>query len=195
MKRKIALLMAAVMLFGVTVGATIAYLTSTTSVVTNTFTAGKVEITLDEAKVNEKGKIIAKEDRHSANTYDLFPGSTYDKDPRVNVQSTSEDCWLFVKVVNPIAAIEADTTIENQMIAKGWVKINADKNIWAYPTIAKANDKVYLFETVTISGTVTDISSYNNAQITVQAYAVQAENFTTYEAAWTAAPLAAWTNA
>ena len=192
MKKKIALLMAAVMLFGVTVGATIAYLTSTTSTVTNTFTAGKVEITLDEAKVNEKGKIINKEDRHFANTYDLFPGSTYDKDPRVNVQNTSEDCWLFVKVVNPIANIEAGTTIENQMLAKGWVKINADKNIWAYPTIAKANDKVYLFETVTISGTVTDISGYNNAQITVQAYAVQAENFTTYNDAWTAAPLNAW---
>ena len=38
MKKKIALLMSAVMLFGVVVGGTIAWLTDETPVVTNTFT-------------------------------------------------------------------------------------------------------------------------------------------------------------
>ena len=43
----------AVLLVSLSVGATLAYLTSTTQTVKNTFTVGKVNITLDEVKVNE----------------------------------------------------------------------------------------------------------------------------------------------
>ena len=47
----------AALLVCVTVGATVAYLTSTTGPVTNTFTVGKVAITLDEADVDVDGVV------------------------------------------------------------------------------------------------------------------------------------------
>ena len=63
--RRILLLLAcAVLLVSLSVGATLAYLTSTTETVTNTFTVGNVAITLDELDVDEYGekKLVQKED-------------------------------------------------------------------------------------------------------------------------------------
>ena len=51
-KKTIALLMVVVMLFGVTVGGTIAWLTASTSKVENTFTVGNINIQLDETNVD-----------------------------------------------------------------------------------------------------------------------------------------------
>ena len=73
-----ALLLVAASVFG-----TMAYLTSTDTV-TNTFTVGKVKITLDEAQVNTDGKPIKKDgtivqnaaeaERVKKNSYKLLPG-------------------------------------------------------------------------------------------------------------------------
>ena len=48
MKKKIALLMACVMAFGIAVGGTLAWLTDTTGEVKNTFTDSDINITLTE---------------------------------------------------------------------------------------------------------------------------------------------------
>ena len=75
--RKILLMAAcAVLLVCISVGATVAYLTSVDSV-TNTFTVGKVAITLDEAKVTEYGVAVEGAARVKANTYKLIPGHEY----------------------------------------------------------------------------------------------------------------------
>lgn len=80
------------------VGMTIAYLTSTTETVTNTFTVGNVKITLDEAMVDEMGVPVENADRVTANTYKLLPGHTYTKDPTIHVDESSEDCFIRAKV-------------------------------------------------------------------------------------------------
>lgn len=102
---------------------TLAYLTSQDAV-TNTFTVGEVTLGsdlqkgLDEALVNEYGQPInndkdktpvelAKAPRVQENDYKLVPGRTYIKDPTVHVNPASEDCYVFVKVENGIAAYEA----------------------------------------------------------------------------------------
>ena len=110
----------AVILVMATVCATVAYLQST-SAVTNTFTAGQVTITIDEAKVDEYGVAEAGAERVVANTYKLIPGHSYTKDPTIHVDENSEKCWLFVKVENEITAIEAagDTSIAAQMAEGG----------------------------------------------------------------------------
>ena len=97
MKKSKAILMAlcAVLLVAASVMGTLAYLTSTDTVV-NTFTVGKVEITLDEADVNADGTPVQGADRVDANEYHLLPGHTYAKDPIVHVDADSEDCYLFV---------------------------------------------------------------------------------------------------
>ena len=86
------LTLCAVLLVAASVLGTMAYLTSTDTV-TNTFTVGKVEITLDETDVtNPNGP------RVKANSYKLMPGTTYTKDPTVTVLKGSEDTYVRMKV-------------------------------------------------------------------------------------------------
>ncbi|MGN0758520.1 MAG: SipW-dependent-type signal peptide-containing protein, partial [Candidatus Ventricola sp.] len=88
----------AALLVCVTVGATVAYLTSTDEVV-NSFTVGNVQIKLDEAKANEDGTPdTTVTDRVKANSYKLLPGHTYNKDPMVTVLKGSESCYVKMTV-------------------------------------------------------------------------------------------------
>jgi len=96
-KRFVAILLCVTLVALAAIGATFAYLTSTDSV-TNTFTVGKVEIKLDEAKVNADGIPVEGADRVQANSYKLMPGTTYTKDPTVTVLNGSEASYVRMKV-------------------------------------------------------------------------------------------------
>lgn len=87
----------AVLLVAATVFTTVAYLKSTDAV-TNTFTVGKVAITLDEAKVDSNGKAVEPAERVKANEYHLLPGHTYTKDPTVTVKKGSDESYVRMKV-------------------------------------------------------------------------------------------------
>ena len=91
------LTLCAVLLVAASVLGTMAYLTSTDTV-TNTFTVGKVEIKLDEAKVNADGIPVEGAARVTANSYKLMPGNTYTKDPTVTVKAGSEESYVRMKV-------------------------------------------------------------------------------------------------
>lgn len=101
--KKIALIaVCAMLLVCVTIGATVAYLTSTDKV-ENTFAVGKVKITLDEAQVDTEGNPVPGTDanpnpRVKANEYKLMPGHTYTKDPTVTVKTPSEAAYVRLKV-------------------------------------------------------------------------------------------------
>lgn len=94
------LTLCAVLLVAASVLGTMAYLTSTAKV-ENTFTVGKVEITLDETDVtNPTGP------RVTENSYKLMPGTTYTKDPTVTVKAGSEESYVRMKVTfNNAAAL------------------------------------------------------------------------------------------
>lgn len=108
--RKVLLLAcSAVLLVCLSVGATLAYLTSQTEVVENTFTVGQVKITLDEVEVNTAGQAVDKNGEAvedladavrttKAQSYKLFPNGTYDKDPTIHVDPISSDAYLRVIV-------------------------------------------------------------------------------------------------
>ena len=91
------LTLCAVLLVAASVLGTMAYLTSTAKV-ENTFTIGKVEIKLDEAKVNADGIPEEGAARVTANSYKLMPGRTYTKDPTVTVKAGSEESYVRMKV-------------------------------------------------------------------------------------------------
>ena len=91
------LTLCAVLLVAASVLGTMAYLTSTDTV-TNTFTIGKVEIKLDEAKVNANGIPVEGAARVTGNSYKLMPGNTYTKDPTVTVKAGSEESYVRMKV-------------------------------------------------------------------------------------------------
>lgn len=91
------LTLCAVLLVAASVMGTMAYLTSSAEV-KNTFTVGKVEIKLDEAKVTADGIPVEGADRVTANSYKLMPGTTYTKDPTVTVLNGSEASYVRMKV-------------------------------------------------------------------------------------------------
>ncbi|MGN0715610.1 MAG: SipW-dependent-type signal peptide-containing protein, partial [Anaerovoracaceae bacterium] len=102
-KKALLMMVCAVMLVLVSVMGTMAYLTSTDEVV-NTFTVGKVAITLDEAKANADGTLVPNADRVKANSYKLLPGHTYAKDPMVTVLAGSESSYIKMTVTFTKAA-------------------------------------------------------------------------------------------
>lgn len=174
------LTLCAVLLVTASMLGTMAYLTSTDEV-KNTFTVGQVQITLDEEDTDNS---TPGADRDKANAYHLLPGHTYTKDPIVHVNSTSEDCYLFVKVANEIAEIEGETTVAAQMAAKGWVAVDGVTGVYVYtqsnaPAVVEGDSNVTVFDNFTISGTVDNatLATYNNKTITVTAYAIQADGF------------------
>lgn len=184
----------AVLLVTASVLGTMAYLTSQDQVV-NTFTVGNVAITLDEKDVDNSTP--GENDRDKANAYKLMPGHNYEKDPIVHVDANSEDCYLFVKVVNEIANIEAEKTVAQQMTEKGWVAVDAANGIYVYttdktnPAVVTKESNITVFENFTIAGNVdnTTLATYADKTITVNAYAIQADGFAgkTASEIWTAA--------
>lgn len=191
-KKVVALALCAVMLVVGSVAGTLAYLQDTAEV-TNTFTVGSVDITLDEAKVEANGKAPAGAERVTANSYKLMPGSTYDKDPQIHVADDSQDCYLYVKVTNAIEGIEAaGNTIAVQMAANGWTKIDGT-DVYKYREVVSGGADVTVFKTFTINGSVTNnqLAAYatetdKTKVINVVAYAVQTDNFDSAEHAWNA---------
>lgn len=184
----LALVLVAVLLVGASVMGTVAYLTSRDTV-TNTFTVGKVSITMDESKVNVDGIPANDQTRVQANAYKLMPGHSYTKDPIIHVSADSEACWLFVKVEDEIAAIEAADTVATQLAANGWTLIAGTTNIYGRESTAGADANVPVFGSFTIKGDVTgeDLAAYADKSITITAYAIQADGFATAAAAWAAA--------
>ena len=181
-------LMCAVALVVTSVFGTLAYLTSTDEVV-NTFTVGKVVITLDEQDVDDSDNDKNTTERDKANAYHLLPGHEYVKDPTVHVDANSESCYVFVKVENGIANIEAEgnNTIAKQIVAKGWTALDGQTGVY-YKTWTKgsANTDLVVFEKFQIAGTATNdtIKAYLDKEIKVTAYAIQMDGIDDAATAW-----------
>ncbi len=181
------LVLCVIMLAAASIFGTVAYLTDWQAV-TNTFTVGRVSITMDETDVDANG-LQDSPIRVRENSYKLMPGHTYTKDPTIHVGANSEDCWLFVKVENQIAGIESDTTVAAQMAANGWSALEGAANVYAYKAIATAGEDILVFATFGVDGNVDNaaLADYAGKTIVVTAYAVQADGFATAAAAWSAA--------
>ncbi|MCI6821569.1 MAG: SipW-dependent-type signal peptide-containing protein [Clostridiales bacterium] len=162
---------------------TMAFLTSKDKV-NNTFTVGKVAITLDEAKVTDMGAPVAGADRVKANTYKLIPGHNYTKDPTIHVAAGSEDSWIFIKVENGLTSIINTPTIESQITDNGWTALDGVTGVYykEYTSAATATD-LAVFGAFKIKDDA-DVSTYSNAKIDVYGYAIQKDGFDTAAAAW-----------
>ena len=182
--KALVLALCAVLLFVTTVFVTMAFLTSEDSV-QNTFTVGKVEITLAEAKVDSYGNEIANAERVKENEYKLIPSHTYVKDPTIHVDSNSEDCYLFVRIQNDLGSDGVINGIANN----GWVLVEGTQDVYCYygvtdgetnstKQIVKPGEDKKVFDTFTF-GEKANPNNYDtatkNAKIIVTAYAIQAD--------------------
>ena len=199
----IALLLCAILLVGASVAGTVAYLTSNDKVV-NTFTVGKVIITLDETDIDgdnykEDNVNVNNVTRDKANAYKLIPGQRYKKDPVIHVDSTSESCWVFVKVINGIDAFEAVTTtnenaytkIADQIKKNDWEPLGSVANVYYMEYTKNQSDKdLEVFKEFKLADNAESIPGWDsindNTTITVTGYAVQKEGFAEAIDAWNA---------
>lgn len=211
LRRVLLLLACAVLLVGLSIGATLAYLVDRSEVVQNTFTVGKVIITLDEENVDKKdgeGKPNAELARDIANKYHLVPGGSYTKDPTVHVDPKSENCYVRMIVkVGGYANLDSafgDSYFENGMFLLNKVVTGWDAKVWEFEGYNAADnsyeyrycdvvptgtaDLPALFEKIVIPNELgnTEIAYLQNVTIDVEAHAIQSEGFADADAAWDA---------
>lgn len=206
MKKTLTVLLALVLVIAMSVAGTMAYLTSTDEVV-NTFTVGKVQIKLDEAKANADGSLVPNADRVKANSYKLLPGLTYNKDPMVTVLKGSESSYIKMTVTFTKAA-ELDaifapngadmTSIFNGYDGTAWIyqKVTEDAaadtrtyEFWYKEKVAAPDANVELdalFDSITVPDFITNdqLKTIEGMTITVNAYAIQADGFRDAADAW-----------
>ena len=177
-------LLALVLVIGCVAGGTVAWLVATTDTVTNTFTYGKIDITLTE---NAGG---------TEKQFKIIPGTDITKDPKVTVTAGSEACWLFVKVEEVGAISTLTTDPVHYAIDTGWAQLK-DKDgkdvSGVYYRLVDAVDNDTAFNVlkdnkIIVSGELTKetINGYAVQQptLTFTAYAVQKENIDTAADAW-----------
>lgn len=208
--RKILLtICSAMLLVCLSVGATVAYLTSQATI-TNTFTVGKVQITLDEAAIKqENGNWVedSTQARVKGNQYHLLPGMSYAKDPTVTVKANSEEAYVRVLVtVNKRAELDklfADHKYDINNIVTGissdWTvaKVSTDENnnriyeLRYKSTVEPSTTDTVLddiFEGIKMPGDIVnaELATISGLNINVVAHAIQADGFADADAAWAA---------
>lgn len=203
--KSIVLAFCALLLVTATIMITIAYLTDSSTVV-NTFTIGKVDLTLDEAVVDKDGTPTG-ERTEKGNNYHLLPGITYTKDPTVTVTKGSEESYVrMLLTLTHSSQLDAiftpSNTILNEFfngydsttwIYSGETKDTANNTItyeFRYKDKVKAVDSDLpldaLFDSITVPGSLTgeQLETIAGLEITVEAHAIQATGFTDSNAAW-----------
>ncbi len=187
----ITMIMALTLVAVVGIGATLAYLSSTTGTLTNTFTVGNVKITQDESDESTPDP----DDRtEEGNDYqDIEPGDELKKDPTVTVKAGSAECYVFMKLEGADALTAQQFTFGGFDASK-WVKADGKDTLDGvyryYETVKKSEaDQVLepLFTTVTYSLDATELEEgVTLSNVTIKSCAVQASNMTeetAYEAA------------
>lgn len=212
MRKILGVTLSAAALMAASVFGTMAYLTDTEAV-TNTFTVGKVQITLDETNVDGKdagGNDNSNVARDIANKYHLIPGHEYTKDPTVTVGAGSEESYvrMMVEVNFEQALTDAQLATSLDGIFLGY-----DASKWAREDKTVSNDmktityeyRYYttvdgknadneavaqplepLFTSIAVPGTFDndDIAFLGGMNISVEAHAIQAAGFEDSKAAW-----------
>lgn len=175
MKRKLIIALALCLALALGIGGTMAYLTATTTEVKNTFTIGKVGLTLTEPE-GEKANYQFK----------MVPGDDITKDPTVTVTGGSEDCWLFVSLTKEN---DFDTYLTYEM-ADGWVALDKDQYPGVYYREVSQADANQVFsvlkgDEVTVSTDVenfqakTEGETFAQPTLTIKAAAIQKANIAT----------------
>lgn len=154
--------LAALLLVTLTIGGTVAWLTATSGSVTNTFTTSKVEVNLTE----------------EAKDFQMVPGATITKDPKVTLLDGSEDAWVFVKVTKEN---NLDTYIENYTPnTDNWY--SCGDNVWVYKEPLSAGKSAQFLTSVKVKDTVTTVDMAaaaeegNEPKLIFTPYAIQSAN-------------------
>lgn len=176
-----AALLAVTLLVGSAIGGTLAWLTSKSDSLVNTFTIGNVAITLEET---------------TGNDYKVTPGVPVAKDPKVTVTVGSEACWVFVEIQ------ESENWPDGLTYepATGWTPLTSEAGVY-YRDVASnptqnqdfyvlAGDDKHPNGIVKVDEDITSLDA--NTKLTFTAYAIQQEGFNDSEKSDSENAAAAW---
>lgn len=174
--RVLVALVAVVLLIGCAAGGTVAWLVSKPAAIVNTFTIGDIKASLAE----------------TTKDYHIVPGVDIAKDPVATVVKNSEDCYLFVKIVEenwPNFTETGSTTRKvDYAVAAGWTKL--EDGVYYREVGKSADDQAFHIlkdDKVTVSSSLTkgELSKVaTQPKLTFTVYAVQRSGVDTPAAAW-----------
>lgn len=195
MKKKIVALCLIVALIAIAATGTLAYFTDRDEV-TNTFTAGNVDIDLTEQDPRDPSKRVdvGADEVDAVNFGQLFPGMEVAKDPTIeNVGSLEVYAAAKVEINKAQAAALLSGGLLDETDGYALEKIhNADGSVTLYFFIEaplQPGEKVVLFEqfTVPVLWDNPEMAAINGLKIHVEAYATQVYGFTSCREAVSAA--------
>lgn len=182
MKKKLTMIAALALAVCIGIGGTLAYLTATTSKITNTFSVGGIEISLKETKKPD-GTVV--ENGVTDWSAMLVPSKEYAKNPVVSVTKNDVECYLFVKFDETNSPDTYLTYTSNLTTQNGWTALNGYNGVW-YRTVG-ANDAVKSWslldgDKVTVKANVGSTANPVPAEsalpeLSYTAYAIQTEGF------------------
>ena len=177
-KKLLALSLCSIIAILAITGASLAWLQDTTDTITNTFTYGDINIQLVE---------------NSGSSYKMVPGDKIAKDPKITVETGSEDCWLFVKIEK---SANYSTYLEDYILADGWIALAGQTGVYYREAVAGNEFNVlanggsgyengYVQVKTSVNKTQMEaIKSTGMPTLSFTAYAVQKSNVTTASDAW-----------
>ena len=174
--RVLVALVAVVLLIGCAAGGTVAWLVSEPAAIVNTFTIGDIKASLAE----------------TTKDYHIVPGVDIAKDPVATVVKNSEDCYLFVKIVEEnwpdFTETDGTTRKVDYAVAAGWTKL--EDGVYYREVGKSADDQAFHIlkdDKVTVSSSLTkgELSKVaTQPMLTFTVYAVQRSGVDTPAAAW-----------
>lgn len=185
MKKKLTLVVSLLLVMALSIGGTLAYLTYTTDTVTNTFTIGRITLTLTEegATKNTTTGVYEK-------SYKIIPGTEVAKEPKLTVTKGSEECYVYALVDNTLL-IDSTVVGTPNIDTDNWktVATKGTQTLYRYKTTVNVLDAdndwtESVFDTVTYAETITEtnIVGLNGKTITIKGFAHQTAGVTVEEA-------------
>ena len=115
------------------VGTSVAWLTSKTDEVVNTFTYGDINIKIEETDTQDN------DNNEFTNEYKMLPGNKITKDPKITVLKNSEDSYLFVEITK-------STNFDDFMtfeLVEGWTLVEDTKNVYVREVTMSDKDQEF----------------------------------------------------
>ena len=154
------------------IGSVIAYFSSHSGPVVNSFTVGMVELTLMET---------------TGDTYQMIPGATVEKNPVVTVLGGSEDCYVYVQLERT-GNLDSYVTYE---LDDGWHVLGGIDGVYYRQVSHSAVNKsyhVFKNDQLMVKSNLTKEKlaaiGENECTMTVTAYAIQAVGIESASDGW-----------
>ena len=178
MKKKLFIIVVSILsICSFIVGTSVAWLSSKTDEVINTFTYGDINIKIEETDTGDN------DNNEFTNEYKMLPGNKITKDPKITVLANSEDSYLFIEIKES----ENFKDFMKYELVEGWTLVEGTENVYVKEITKSDKDQEFFVlkdNTVTVLESVTKAmlndldkdGQTNYPTLSFTAYAVQRDS-------------------